>query len=309
MADPRFAFPAEADPRAVGFLEGKGLKRSWRWASMWRTEHAYAFTLAGVYRLDVLAETKALVTEAIAQGQTVEQFRAALRPKLESLGFAGPQVVNDFQDGPRKVDLTAPWRIRTIYDTNIRQAYAAAEWQGIEDTAADFPAIQYHHTPQQHPRLQHQAWDKIVLPVSHPFWRTNFPPNGWFCKCFTIQVSVDELASGAVTLTSDETLRGTGYTPDKRFWREWRHRETGRTDIAPEGVTPAFAYNAGQERRRNLGELLARRVEALDPDMARAASADLVNFPLFADLVDDAVRLGQARAAAQRAVVARLAGG
>ncbi|MEW5687224.1 MAG: phage minor head protein [Pseudomonadota bacterium] len=309
MADDRFNFEPVPDARAVAFLEGKGLKRSWRWPSMWQTEHAYAFTLAGVHRLDVLAETKALVTQAIAEGQTLEQFRAALGPKLQSLGFAGPQLVEEFAEGPRKVDLTAPWRTKVIYDTNVRQAYAAAEWQGIVDTAADFPALQYHHTPQQHPRLNHLAWDKIVLPVTHPFWSTNFPPNGWYCKCFTIQVSVDELASGAVKMTSDDQLRGTGYTADRRFWSEYRHTLTGRTDVAPDGVTPGFAYNPGMERRRNLGELLERRIAGLDPDMARAASADLVNFPAFADLVDDAVRIGQSRAAARAKVAAQLAGG
>lgn len=309
MPDERFNFSPAPDPHAVAFLEGKGLKRSWRWPSMWQSEHAYAFTLAGVYRLDVLAETKALVTQAIAEGQTLEQFRAALAPKLQSLGFAGPQTVAEFEEGPRQVNLDAPWRTRVIYDTNLRQAYAAAEWQGIEDTAADFPALQYHHTPQQHPRLQHLAWDKIVLPVGHVFWKTNFPPNGWFCKCFTIQVSVDELASGVVKITSDDTLRGTGFTPDRRFWREWRHKETGRVDRAPDGVTPAFAYNAGMERRRNLGELLERRVQALDPDMARAAAADLVNLPTFVDLVGDAIRIGQSQAAARAKVAAQLAGG
>lgn len=309
MSDARFNFDPGPDPRAVAFLEGKGLTRSWRWPSIWQTEHAYGFTLAGVYRLDVLAETKALVTQAIAEGQTLETFRAGLHAKLESLGFAGPQRVDDFAEGPRRVDLTAPWRVKTIYDTNVRQAYAASEWQSIEDTAADFPALQYHHTPQAHPRLQHLAWDKIVLPVTHAFWRTNFPPNGWFCKCFTTQVSVDELASGSVQLTPEGKLAATGYTPNRERWPVFRHRQTGREDRAPEGVTPGFAYNAGLERRRNLGELMARRVEALDPDMARAAAADLVNFPPFADLVADAVGLGQAQAAARARVVAQLAGG
>lgn len=309
MTDDRFAFDATPDVRAVAFLEGKGLKRSWRWPSIWQTEHAYGFTLAGVYRLDVLAETKRLVTEAVAQGQTLETFRAGFTEKLQGLGFAGPQLVEEFAEGPRKVELTAPWRVKVIYDTNVRQAYAAAEWQAIEDTAADFPALQYRHTPQQHPRLNHLAWDKMVLPVTHPFWKTNFPPNGWYCKCFTIQVSVDELASGAVKLTGDDALHATGYDERPERWKEWRHAKSGRVDRAPEGVTPGFAYNAGLERRRNLGELLQRRIESLDPDMARAASADLVNLPLFKDLVSDAIRIGLTKAEARAATAARLAGG
>lgn len=309
MTDDRFAFDAAPDARAVAFLEGKGLKRSWRWPSMWNNEHAYAFTLAGVFRLDVLAETKRLVTEAVAQGQTLETFQAGFRAKMESLGFAGKQLVEDFAEGPRKVELTAPWRVRVIYDRNVSQAYAAAEWQAIEDTEADFPALQYHHSDQAHPRLEHLAFDKVVLPVRHAFWRTHYPQNGWFCKCFTIQVSLDELASGVVKLTPDDDLRGRGYTADPRFWREFRHQATGRVDRIPYGVSPGFAHNAGMDRRRNLGELLERRVESLDADMARAAAADLVNFPLFKDLVDDAVRIGLTRAEAKSRTAARLVGG
>jgi len=309
MAEGRFGIDVGPDPRAVAFLEGKGLERSWRWPSMWQEEHAYAFTLAGVHRLDVLAAGRELVTQAIADGQTLEQFRTGFEERLKGLGFAGPQTVDAFEEGPRKVNLSAPWRTKVIYDTNVRQAYAASEWQAIEDTAADFPALKYKHTPQLHPRLNHLAWDNLVLPVTHAFWKTNFPPNGWYCKCFTLQVSVHELSSGAEALSSEEQLQNTGWVADPARWPEWRHKETGRVDRAPEGVAPGFAYNAGLERRANLGELLARRVEGLDPDMARAAAADLVNLPVFADLVADAVRVGQARSAAARAVAARLAGG
>lgn len=302
----RFGVDVGADPRAVAFLEAKGLKRSWRWPSMWQAEHAYAFTLAGVHRLDVLSAAHELVTEAVAKGETLNDFRAAFEQRLKALGFSGPQVVDDFEEGRRKVNLSAPWRTRVIYDTNMRQAYAASEWQAIEDTAADFPALTYKHTPQQHPRLHHLAWDGITLPVQHVFWRTHYPQNAWFCKCWVLQVSVDQLASGAVRYSTPAELKKAGFSADPQDWPEWRHPKTGRVERAPEGIAPGFAYNAGQERRRNLGELLERRIGGMDPDLARAATADLVNFPPFADLVADAVELGQARAQAADAVLKRL---
>lgn len=309
VEDPRWDLGVGPDPRAVGYLEGKGLQRSWRWASMWHEEHAYAFTLAGVYRLDVLQAAKDLVTRAVAEGQTLEQFRSGFEEGLKGLGFAGPQVSEGFSEGPRNVNLSAPWRTRVIYDTNVRQAYAASEWAAIEDTAADFPALQYHHLPQEHPRLQHLAWDKVVLPVTHSFWKSHFPPNGWFCKCWVTQISVDQLASGKVKITSSRALRATGYTSEAESWPTWTDARTGRTEHVPEGVSPGFGYNAGQERRRNLGDLLERKLGGMDEDLARAAAADLVNFPVFQDLVQDAVGLGQARASAARAAAARLAGG
>ncbi|HEY3696526.1 phage minor head protein [Phenylobacterium sp.] len=306
MADQaRFNLAPGPDPKAVAFLEGKGLKRSWRWPSMWQTEHAFGFTLAGVHRLDVLAAAKDLVTGAVRDGTTLETFRDGFEERLKALGFAGPQTVTEFQEGPRDVNLSAGWRTKVIYDTNVRQAYASAEWQAIEDTVADFPALQYHHTEQAHPRKDHLAFDGICLPVTHPFWKTHFPPNGWYCKCWVSQISVGELARGEFKLTTDEELRRRGYDPDPAHWPIWKHEATGREERVPPGVTPGFAFNAGMDRRANLGELLARRVAALDPDMARAAAADLPNLPVFADLVADAVALGQARATAKAAAVAQ----
>lgn len=300
-----FSVDAGPDPRAVAFLEAKGIERSWRWPSMWGTEHAFAFTLAGVYRLDVLSAVQQLVTQAVRDGQTFEGFRGGLEDRLKTLGFAGPQLVTEFPDGPRKVDLTATWRAKVIYDTNVRQAYAASEWQAIQDTAGDFPALQYHHTPQEHPRMQHLAWDKIVLPVDHPFWKTHFPPNGWYCKCWTLQISIDRLNSGRVKLTTPEALAKTGYTDKPQTWPTWRHEATGREEPVPPGVTPGFGHNSGMARRENLADLVARRLEGMDPDLARAAAADLANFPQFADLVTDANKTGLDRARVRAEETAR----
>ncbi len=306
MPASRFNVDPGPDPRAVAYLEAKGLKRSWRWTSMWGEQHAFGFTLAGVYRLDVLAAAHELVTRAVASGETLETFRSAFEERLRALGFAGAQTVTDFPDGERRVNLSASWRQKVIYDTNVRQAYAAGEWQAIEDTAADFPALQYNHVEQEHPRLQHQAWDKIVLLVTHPFWRTHFPPNGWYCKCWTLQIPVAQLASGAVRLTTEAELAATGYTADPATWPVWRDNKTGREAHVPEGVAPGFGHNTGLARRENLTDLLARRVAGMDPDLARAAAADLVNFPQFADLVASANAIGLARAELAATEAARL---
>ena len=35
----------------------------------------------------------------------------------------------------------------------------------------------------QHPRLEHSAWDGLVLPVDDPFWQMHYPVKAWRCKC------------------------------------------------------------------------------------------------------------------------------
>lgn len=298
MATPedRFSFEVAPPAQALAYLEAKGLARSWRWPAMWHEEHATAFTLAGVYRLDVIAAAQRLVTAAVRDGSTLDTFRRAFAGQLKALGFDGPQLVTEFEEGPRKVNLSIPQRMKVIYDTNVRAAYASAEWQAIVDTEADFPALSYHHVDQEHPRLQHLAFDGVVLPIGHPFWKTHFPPNGWFCKCYTLQVSRGELARGEKVLTSEADLAGRGWSDNPGDWPEWTHDATGRVERVPPGIDPGFGFNAGMARRANLGELLAGRVAGLDPDLARAAASDLVNLPTFQDMAADAIALGKAGA-------------
>lgn len=293
------------DPRAVAYLESKGYVRSWRWSSTWHEQHAFAFTLAGVWRLDVLGAAHELVTKAQVEGQTFEAFRSVFEERMNALGFAGPQVVTEFEEGPRKVDLTAAWRVRVIYDTNMRAAYAAAEWQAIEDTKADFPALEYQGVEDEVTRASHLAFFGVVRLVGDAFWLTHYPPNDWFCRCWVVQISAAELASGAIKLTSDVDLAARGYDPDPQTWPLWTDKKTGMIARVPPGIGPGFAYNPGMARREVLGELLARRTAGLDPDMLRAASADLVNFPQFMALVADAVDLGKARAASRNAAAAQ----
>lgn len=296
------------DPRAVAYLESKGLARSWRWSSMFHEQHAFGYTLAGVYRLDVLEAAKDLAAKAVANGETFETFRTAFKDRMKTLGFDGPQVVTDFQEGPRKVDITANWRMKVNYDTNVRAAYAASEWQAIEDTKADFPALEYQGVSDERTRASHRALFGMVRPVDDPIWRIWYPPNDWYCRCWVIQVSVDELASGAIKLSSDVDLADRGVTLDEDAWETWKDKHTGLTVPVPPHVGPGFGYNPGMARREVVGELLARRVAGLDDDMARSAAADLVNFPQFADLVGSAVDLGKARAARQAAVAGDLLG-
>lgn len=291
--DDRFSFEPEPPAKALAYLEAKGLARSWRWPSMWQAEHAFAFTLAGVYRLDVIGAARELMAAAVRDGTTLATFQKDFEARLNALGFEGPQLVTEFDEGPRKVNLSARQRMRVIYDTNLRQAYAAAEWQAVVDTQDDFPALSYHHIEQEHPRLQHLAFDGVVLPVGHPFWKVYFPPNGWFCKCYTLQVSRFELARGEKVITTEAELAARGWSADPADWPEWTHEATGRVERVPPGVDPGFGFNAGMARRANLGELLAGRIAGLDPDLARAAAADLVNLPLFQDMAADAIAVGR----------------
>lgn len=41
-------------------------------------------------------------------------------------------------------------------------------------------------------RDSHKAFHGLILPKEHSFWRNNYPPNGWGCRCKTQVLSKDE---------------------------------------------------------------------------------------------------------------------
>lgn len=71
--------------------------------------------------------------------------------------------------------------MRTIYHTNMRTSYMAGRLAQLRQ--GNFPFWVYRHGGSAEPRLQHLAWDGLVLPSDHPFWQIAFPPNGFGCNC------------------------------------------------------------------------------------------------------------------------------
>ena len=49
--------------------------------------------------------------------------------------------------------------------------------------------MQYRTAKDERVREQHRILDGITLPPSDKFWDEFFPPNGWNCRCYAIQVN------------------------------------------------------------------------------------------------------------------------
>jgi hypothetical protein len=65
----------------------------------------------------------------------------------------------------------------------------ASDWKRIEADADVLPLLQYQTIGDGRVRPTHQALDNIIRPISDPFWKQYYPPNGWRCRCTVIQLS------------------------------------------------------------------------------------------------------------------------
>lgn len=255
-----------AEPvEAVAAFVARGLLQpTFNWHDVWQAEHASKFMVAGVAQSDVLQLFQDALREPLAKGLSLAAFADRLRPALQAKGWWGDVEITDPSTGELRTTRFDAARLRLIYDTNLRQSYAAGRWARIERGKARQPLVMYRTMRDERVRASHAAWDGLVLPVDHPFWHAHYPPNGWRCRCTAYALSEADLQR---RLARGERLR-TEAPPEVEV--AYRDPRTGQTAHAPLGVDPAFAYNPGRVGLAQAAELQRTALDALPPPLAKA---------------------------------------
>ncbi len=87
-------------------------------------------------------------------------------------------------------------KLNNIYNKSYLQAeynfatastQMAVKWKEWEQDGDRYD-LQYRTAGDSRVREEHAALDGITLPPSDPFWDSYLPPNGWNCRCTTVQV-------------------------------------------------------------------------------------------------------------------------
>lgn len=252
---------------ALGYFRSKGLRPTFSYADMLGRAHDQAFTVAKMMDVDLLAQVRDSLDSALANGTPFREWRRELEPILKSAGWWGEAKMPDPLTG-QVVDarLGSAWRLETIFRTNLLTAYAAGHWREIQEQAAIAPFLMYDAVDDFRTREQHRAWDSKVLPVTSPWWRSHYPPNGWNCRCGVIQLDADQLASMGITPQAEPPEDG-DYL--------WTNPRTGERLRVPDGIDPGFDRNAGDAFSADLRQLLREKVAILPEDMQAAIAPAL----------------------------------
>nr|WP_245231120.1 phage minor head protein [Zongyanglinia huanghaiensis] len=148
--------------------------------------------VAGAVKADLLADLAAAVDRSITEGTGFEAFKQDFRSIVAKRGWTG-WTGEDTEAGQA-------WRMRTVYHTNMRTSYMGGRLAQLRE--GNFPFWVYRHGGSAEPRLQHLAWDGLILPSDHPFWLKHFPPNGFGCNCRIVGASS---MAGAIRRGGDPT--------------------------------------------------------------------------------------------------------
>lgn len=189
--------------RAVEYLRSKGFAITWDWEELWQDAQAQAFTVAKATRLDILQDIRDTVEKALQEGKTFAWFEKELTPVLQAKGWWGKQDVTDEATGEvSQVQLGSPYRLKTIYRTNIQTAYQAGRFQEQLENADDRPYWQYVAILDGKTRPSHRAMNGKVFRFDDPFWASFYPPNGWGCRCRVKALSQSNVERRGLVLES-----------------------------------------------------------------------------------------------------------
>ncbi len=249
------------------------LKPTVRWSEMMHEQHAVAFTVAKIAKLDLLRSVQASLDSVIREGGTFEGWKASILPELRKTGWWG-RVQNKALTGTDEPIIVNERRLRTIFDTNTRMSLAAGHWQRIQRQKKQFPYLRYLPSTSEHKRPLHKEWYGVILPVDHPWWQTHFPPNGWGCKCHFEQVTEARMRRMGWKVTPDDQIPD---GPPRLFTPAG-----GETISVPADIDPGFSYNPGTALLRAVTDKTTRSlVQATEEGIAPAARQTL------REIVDD----------------------
>lgn len=191
-----------ANREAIKYFESKGLKPTFNYMDMQGDEHNKAVVVAKMMDMDMLQDVQDSITLALKKGWAYEDWSDRIIPILQANGWWGRQEVTDPSTGKTIIKkLGSPYRLKTIFRTNMQQAYMVGRWQQIMETAKERPYLRYDAIDDSRTRPQHRRWNGTILPYNHPFWRTHSPLNGYNCRCSLTQFSKEDLEAYGLEVT------------------------------------------------------------------------------------------------------------
>jgi len=241
-------FSFQKEPTAVyEYLQSKNAEIHFDYDEIIHDAHKKTFTIAKMTDLDLLKDMQNSLSQAFKDGSPFEEWKQSVKPMLAKKGWLGKIKVKDPKSGQEKEIYVGNRRLKTIYDTNMRTAYAKARYESQMKSTGEY--FRYTAVLDSKTRPTHRKLHGTTLPKNDKFWDTNYPPNGWNCRC-------------KVQVLTETEVRARGITP------------LADGSFLPNVAQDDFAYNPGKMDR--LDEIFnEKKQEALGAVTAEAARQKL----------------------------------
>ena len=175
---------------AVNYFDSKIAVDTYGWRDVWEGAHETSFVVAGATKGDVLLDVQEQLSEALKNGVPYEKFKKDIEKTFIRRGWK-----QDTGGVP-------PWRIKTIYQTNILGAYAAGREERQQEVTKAFPIWVYKAISDARSRPDHLKLHNKAVRFNDPFWATHTPLNGYNCRCSKVAMNEKQAARRGLIVES-----------------------------------------------------------------------------------------------------------
>lgn len=271
-----FGHPPEI---AISYLENKELIPTKAWHEIRDETHNRAFTVANLARIDLLGDIQQSLIDAQKKGLTLEQWRENITPTLKNKGWWGKDLEGK--------EMGSPWRLETIYRTNLQASYMAGRRHEMLQATDTHPFWRYVSIMDGKTRPTHRALHGRVMRADDPAWNTIFPPCGFNCRCRVSPMTAGSVERGGYKVESSE-----GYLSTEIANVGYANSATVTKLKLPSMEVP-FKTDAGFNAAPSTGAT-AQLIKKTAPDIIKQLPEHPVFSPVNAT-VDDFVALGKQR--------------
>ena len=268
---------------AIAYLKQKHIAESWDWQDMLDDAHVSAFTIAKSAELDVATDIYQAVLKAAESGQTFSDFKRQLTPVLQQKGWWGKQAVPNPDTGElQNVQLGSPYRLKTIYLTNLQSAYMAGRYAEMTAAIATHPYWQYVTVNDGKVREAHRKLHGQVFAADDPVWDTLYPPLDYRCRCRVRPLSRSQ---GAALVQPSPKLESIivdiGANPatgEERYAQRTGFRLPDGTFAAP---SAGFNANQGKTFLQRTARVAIEKAQSAPPELAKVAVKEMMKQEKF----------------------------
>lgn len=75
------------------------------------------------------------------------------------------------------------------WQTATQAGLHAQNWGEYQRNKKQFPNLKYKTQGDDRVRDEHRQLEGVIAPIDSPFWQKYYPPNGWRCRCYTVQTA------------------------------------------------------------------------------------------------------------------------
>ncbi|WP_043903092.1 phage minor head protein [Kingella kingae] len=268
--------------KAIAYLKQKRVDVSWDWQDMLDDAHVSAFTVTKTAGMDVANDIYQAVVKAAEQGQTFKDFERELTPVLQSKGWWGKQEHPNPDTGEiQNVQLGSPYRLKTIYLTNLQSAYMAGRYAEMVAAKDTHPYWQYVAINDKRTRETHRKLHGRVYAADDAVWGSLYPPLDFRCRCRVRPLSRERGESQVLPSPKLETI--TVDIGENKSTGEQRYAQ--RTGIRVDGqfIAPNAGFNANQGKTflQRTAQMAINKAQNVPPELARVAVKEMMKQEKF----------------------------